>query len=302
MNNSKEFVEELKKIIKKIIEKISWLPYETINRIMCRQTKIVEVNNWNFFNPIRFHMELIEDDDFHSLTRNLQAYKMREPRYSREYINFIEDKDVVLDVGANIGFFTILSNDAKKIIAIEPVKRCIPILKNNIYINDMKNVEILNVALGNGDQLYIEETKAVNLSKIVNKKGKNTKEINSYTLDYFVKMYNINFVKIDAEGYEYEIFGKGKIPKEINKISMEFHTGLMGKEKSEAIINNFYDNGFYVSKMIEDLPLRLYPFMKLLTHPMTWIKKDLTIGQTLKHLFKGRSVRYLQLKRRIKNE
>ena len=214
----------------KIIEKLSWIPYELINKTMCKQTKIVEVNNHKFFDPIRFNMELIEDEDFHSLTRNLQAYKMREPRYSKEYVNFIEEEDIVLDVGANIGFFTILSSEAKKVIAIEPVERCIKILKNNIYMNDMKNVEVLNVALGDGKPLYIEETSAVNLSKIVNKPGENTKEISSFDLNYFVKEYNANFVKIDAEGYEYEIFGKGKIPKGINKISMEFHTGVMGKE------------------------------------------------------------------------
>ncbi len=285
-------------MIKKIIERLSWIPYELINRVLYIDRKIVEVNNWNFFNPIRFPMELIEDIDFHSLSRNLQAYKMREPRYSREYVNFIEEEDTVLDVGANIGFFTILSSEAKKIIAIEPVKRCIPILKNNIYMNDIKNVKILNVALGDGKPLYIKEEPSVNLSKIVNEPGENTKEIPSFDLDHFIKEYNVNFVKIDAEGYEYEIFGKGIIPKGINKISMEFHTGVMGKDKSTQIINNFYDNGFYISKMIEDLPLRLYPLMRLITHIMTWVKKDLTRKQALKYLFKGRSVRYLQLKRK----
>jgi FkbM family methyltransferase len=285
-------------MINKLIEEISWIPYILRNQYLCRRDKIVLVDNHNWFSRIRFPFEVINDKDFHSLSRNLQVYKFREPRNANEFKKFVEGDDIVLDVGANIGFFTILAKNAKRIIAIEPVRRCIPILKRNLIMNRVNNVEVLNIALGNGGKVYIKEDGAVNLSRVVNKKTYGSKLIDSMTLGEFSKKYKMNLVKIDAEGYEYEVFGKDKIPKSVNKIMMEFHTGLMGKDKSIQLINNLYKNGFYVEKLIEDLPLRLYPFMRILTRVMGYVKEDLTRKETIEEVFKGRALKYLYLRRR----
>lgn len=284
--------------MRKLIEKISWIPYNLRNQHLCRRDKIIFVNNHNIFNRIRFPFEVINDKDFHSLSRNLQAYKFREPRNANEFEKFVTEDDVVLDVGANIGFFTILARKAKRIIAIEPIKRCIPILENNLRINEINNAEVLNIALGDGSPVYIKEEEAVNLSMVVGKDEEGSKLIKSLTLDDFSKKYKINLVKIDAEGFEYEIFGKAKIPKNIDKIMMEFHTGLMGKNKSIQIINNLYKEGFYVERLIEDLPLRLYPFMRFLTRVMGYSKDNLTRKETIEEIFKGRSLKYLYLRRK----
>lgn len=283
-------------MMKKIIRKISWMPYIIRNKYFYNRSELVRVkpkgNNFSF--PLR----IIRDKDFRSLSRNLQAYKIREPRNVDEFIRFVDKDDIVLDAGANIGFFTILSKKAKRIIAIEPVKRCIPILKENLEKNNMKNVEIFNIALGEGNPLLIKERDSVNLSKIVDKKGKNVTKVESKKLEYFVKKYNVNFVKIDIEGFEYEIFGKKNIPKGINKIVLEFHIGLIGKEKSVKLIKNLYREGFYVNRLIEDLPLRLYPFMGFLWKIMTYVKKDLKEEEVIEEIMKGRSVKYLYLRRK----
>lgn len=161
---------------------------------------------------------------------------------------------------------------------------------------------MLNIALGDGKKLYIKEEDAVNLSKVVDKNVIGAKLINSNNLNYFVENYNINFVKMDAEGYEYDIFGKGNINKNINKIAMEFHTRVMGTSKSNSLIKNLYRNGFYAHRLIEDLPLRLYPFRKLFLRLLTWVKKDLSEKEVLKEIHLGRGVKYLYLVRGGKNE
>lgn len=287
--------------IRQLIEDISWCPYWFKNEILCNDDKVVNVKDKSLFSKIRFQMEIIEDEDFRSLSRNIQAYKFREPRYSTEYYDFVDDTDIVLDVGANIGYFTMLSSEAERIIAIEPVERCIPILKRNIELNDIKNVEILNVALGDGTPLYIKEDEAVNLSKIVDAPGENISEIQSFNLKHFSEKYNINFIKMDAEGYEYQIFGKGNVPKSINKIAIEFHTGLMGRKKSTEIINNLYRQGFYVEKLIEDLPLRLYPFMRILTPLLAWSKNGLSKTMVINKMMKGRGLKYMLIRRGNQN-
>ncbi len=66
--------------------------------------------------------------------------------------NIIKKGDTVIDVGANIGFFTLffrsLVGDNGKIIAFEPEKKNFEILKKNIQVNNLRNVEIHNLALG----------------------------------------------------------------------------------------------------------------------------------------------------------
>jgi len=280
-----------------IIDKLSWIPYTIKNKYLYKRSNFVTVKPKGFSKKYSFPFQIIPDKDYHSLSRNLQSYGIREPRNVGEFIKFIDPEDIVLDVGANIGFFTILARKAKKIIAIEPVEECIPILKENLKNNNITNVNIYNVALGDGMPLLIKKEDQINLSRIVDKRGKNVKEIKSKKLDYFVKKDNINFVKIDAEGFEYEIFGNRKIPDNINKIFMEFHTALMGKKKSFELIKNLYKEGFYVEKLVEDLPLRLYPLIHILWKRMTYVRKNLNEKDALSEITKGRSIKYLYFRK-----
>ncbi len=60
--------------------------------------------------------------------------------------------DVVVDVGANIGYYTVLLADkigkSGKVYAFEPDKTNFEILKKNIEVNDLKNVVAINAAVG----------------------------------------------------------------------------------------------------------------------------------------------------------
>ena len=283
--------------MKQIIEKLSWLPYQIKNKYLYKRSEFVTVKPKGFSKEFSFPFQIIIDKNFHSLSRNLQSYGIREPRNVSEFIKFVDSDDIVLDVGANIGFFTILAKKAKKIIAIEPVEECIPILKENLKNNNITNVDIFNVALGDGMPLLIKKEDQTNLSKVVYEIGENVKEIKSQNLDHFVKKDNINFIKIDAEGFEYEIFGKQIIPEKINKIFMEFHTGLMGNLKSIELIKNLYKEGFFIETLVEDLPLRLYPFMNILWKKMTYVKKNLNEEEAINEITKGRSIKYLYFRK-----
>lgn len=76
----------------------------------------------------------------------------------------------------------------------------------------------------------------------------------------------------------------------------------MGNEKSIALLKRFQKEGFKVSKLIEDLPLRLYPFHNILRNTglinrFTYIKENLLPLECPPHILKGRSIKYLFLKR-----
>ncbi|MEM3290572.1 MAG: FkbM family methyltransferase [Candidatus Micrarchaeaceae archaeon] len=60
--------------------------------------------------------------------------------------------DIVIDAGANIGDYTVKASNTVKevmVIAIEPNPDNIEIIKQNLYINKLKNVKVLNFALSN---------------------------------------------------------------------------------------------------------------------------------------------------------
>tara|TARA_Y100000310_G_scaffold186244_1_gene186323 strand:- start:671 stop:1288 length:618 start_codon:yes stop_codon:yes gene_type:complete len=176
--------------------------------------------------PEKITFHYLDSDE--GLSRQFGLFGFREPLNWKNYYYFVRGDDIVLDIGANIGLFSLLAQNAKKVIGIEPIKECIPVLKKNLDSNGLRDKSVvLNMAVGEKGKLYMKQEGHVNLSKVVNKKEDATYEIPSETLNYFVNKYNANLLRMDVEGYESEIL-KGKIPKQVTKISIEFHPGVGG--------------------------------------------------------------------------
>ncbi len=101
----------------------------------------------------------------------------------------IKESDVVLDIGANIGAFSILaSKKAKHVFAVEPLYT--DILKKNIAINDINNISVLETGLGIG-------------RTCIKFKGRR-KIVDSMPLSEILeKVGRCDFLKIDCEGCEW---------------------------------------------------------------------------------------------------
>ncbi len=116
----------------------------------------------------------------------------------------LNKNDLVLDIGANQGLFTIFASkivgSCGKIYSFEPLKTQYELLETNLKINEIKNVEIIKKAVGN---------KKTNVSfKGMAVYNENEGNIESTTIDEFVKakkIQRIDFIKMDAEGYERKI-------------------------------------------------------------------------------------------------
>ncbi len=66
------------------------------------------------------------------------------------FVSLLDTTDVVIDVGANIGFYSCLAAMmGKRVIAIEPSHRNLQLLKRNLWDNHLTDVELLPVALAN---------------------------------------------------------------------------------------------------------------------------------------------------------
>jgi FkbM family methyltransferase len=123
-------------------------------------------------------------------------------------LHFLRKEDVFIDVGSNVGSYTILSSAeiGAKTISIEPVPSTFDFLAKNISLNNISGlVDTHNIALGgrNGSIRFTTTQDTVNHVAINNEKDLIEVQVN--TLDSVIKEINPCLIKIDVEGYESEV-------------------------------------------------------------------------------------------------
>ena len=176
----------------------------------------------------------------------------------------IKNEDIIIDVGANIGVFSLYSSKRAKngkVYAYEPFKTHYKRFLDNIKINNIKNISAFNLAVGGKKQkreLFINESSSGMHSLVFGENSKKKEIINCITLkDIFKenKIKKCDFLKIDCEGAEYEIIYNTpkEILKKIKKISLEFDN--IDKEKKNCFFLKSFleENGFKVNMRGENL-------------------------------------------------
>ena len=168
----------------------------------------------------------------------------------------IKENDVILDVGAHIGLFSILAGAlAKKgkVYSFEPSLDNFNLLKENVEINKARNIELINKAVaGNSGMRGFALSPDDPAGHAIPYDETDRKKINvpTVSLDDFIRENNIkeiDFLKMDCEGAEYEIFFNcnQETLMKINKISMEYHD--VDSERIVARIKEFLEKfGFGV--------------------------------------------------------
>jgi len=172
----------------------------------------------------------------------------------------LNQKDVVIDIGANAGLFTKLCLDSgvKKVYSIEPNKRSLENL-NYIFKNDHR-VTVIDKAVHTECKKIIiysnpinSTISSVNKNHIVNE-GFETEEneVDTITISELIKFYNLNkisLLKMDIEGAEYEIFNKleSDVFEKIDSFLIEFHDNY--ENKIELIIQKLKNNGFDIDQI-----------------------------------------------------
>ncbi|MEM4213735.1 MAG: FkbM family methyltransferase [Candidatus Methanomethylicaceae archaeon] len=121
-------------------------------------------------------------------------------------------QDVVFDVGAHYGFFTLkVAKKVKKVIAIEPDPYNFCFLLKNIGYNNLSNVECFNCALGDENRdVYLKRRYGYGRTQIV--ENKTSVRVKMKTLDAFVKEVGLppSMLKVDVEGFEMKVLEGGR--------------------------------------------------------------------------------------------
>lgn len=154
--------------------------------------------------------------------------------YTSDIINIKED-DIVFDIGANVGVFSLYASLVKgvRVFAFEPHPKNFKKLVFNVNQNKKNNIECLEYALGlkNEDRFMIEGV-IPGGHKVSKRESKESTEgmlkVQSITLNSIMEKLEIDridFVKLDCEGAEGEIISSLGIEglKRIDKIAVEFH-------------------------------------------------------------------------------
>lgn len=165
----------------------------------------------------------------------------------------IEDGDIVVDLGAHIGAFSIFAaKKAQTVYSYEPEPINFAILKANIRLNNLETkIRAYQKAVAGRRgilPLYVNETGIA--STVSPKLGVRKIFVEAITLgDIFVKekLPRIDFLKVDIEGAEWEVFNiaaeSGYLTR-VKKIAMECHS----VRDTSRLINLLETFGFNVRK------------------------------------------------------
>lgn len=180
---------------------------------------------------------MIEEIEFDGIKAKVRKGTMDEATIKeifkkREYkkLNFTPN-DVVLDLGMNIGMFSIyaLNKGVKKIYSFEPSKDNFQLAKENIKLNNIKDRRYVlsnKAVVGNGDKKRcFYENLATNKGahSLIETKGRNNIVVGCVNINDVVKKINPTIIKMDIEGAEYECLKELKIWNGVNQLILEFH-------------------------------------------------------------------------------
>ena len=183
--------------------------------------------------------------------------------YTKEFD--IGKDDIVVDVGANIGIFSIFAAmfTKNKIYSFEPVPESFGLMKSNIILNKVSNIIPINKAMSGKTgkrEFFVSKDKPAGSSFypkdqpdwMFEKQEKMV--VDGISLKDFVKEYDIpqiDFLKIDCEGCEYEMLFNCPINilKRIKRMSIEYHPHpyykpVEGIEKRDKLRGFLEKNGF----------------------------------------------------------
>lgn len=150
----------------------------------------------------------------------------------------IESNDVVIDIGANIGIFSLMAamNSNNQIYAFEPMAENIKYLRKNLITNDLSNVIIVESAITDQigfTNLYISNNPAGHMlfSDDTNNRKTDYVKVKTTTMQDIFDSFNlerVDFLKMDCEGSEGFILTSTseKYLRRIRKIAIEFHDNV----------------------------------------------------------------------------
>lgn len=186
-----------------------------------------------------------------------------EPLETKAVKRLLKVDDVVFDIGANIGYFTLLMSrlvgDNGQVHCFEPTTYAFNRLQQNIAINPtlpFHNLHLNNKGLSSRSERKIESFE----SRFSSRRLAHDEEelIEFITLDdyfYSLKLDRVDFIKIDVDGYDFEVIeGGGRILKKYRPAIMAEICNRVLKERgvdSTSYLELYLEYGYSTCEFLE---------------------------------------------------
>jgi FkbM family methyltransferase len=204
----------------------------------------------NNFDLEDIHFEIVLDPKNGCVDYDIYARGSFEAGILKLIRKELKNTDTFLDIGANIGQHSLYaSHFCDNVISFEPIKKIFFQFVESISINDIYNIRVYNFGLGNQNGKFLIHSSDANIgaSSLVTKSSNRniSQEVKIKKLDNIVsdlQIHKVDFMKIDVEGYEWEVLQGAEKLISIHKpkILIEF-TPVIYKEKDNSIGEKIYD-------------------------------------------------------------
>ncbi len=189
--------------------------------------------------------------------------------FLKQYLN---TGDIFIDIGANVGCFTMAGSAAVgingKVFAFEPIEILADRLEYNLSLNRLENVTVVRKAVYSevtSLEFYMAKQENLGMSSI-NRHDMESgiiQEIPAITLDYFLSdkdIPGIKLIKIDIEGAEiFALEGmRNTIIKHKPAFMVEVSAQVIKSESDRAMVFDFFNEMRY-QKYILDQTIELVP-------------------------------------------
>ncbi|QEG20297.1 FkbM family methyltransferase [Mariniblastus fucicola] len=176
-----------------------------------------------------FGRAIYEKIQYRYWLKKITSIKNHEPalRLSRR---MFQSGDVVLDVGAHFGRYTVplaqIVGPDGKVFAFEPVDSAYKLLTRIVSQSQLSNVELFNCAMGDGDtaqkmviplkdgvEVQSRAALSVGEQSAIDLENNSVQDVECETVDAFVnraKLTKLSFLKCDVEGAEYLVMKGGQ--------------------------------------------------------------------------------------------
>lgn len=199
-----------------------------------------------------------------------------EPLQTADFLKTVKRGDTVMDIGANIGYYTVLASKlvgkSGKVYAFEPDRENYILLLKNLALNGCKNVVPVKTALGEkkGRVRFYEDPANPGESSLAKSRNTNHSIVSVTTLDSFAaenKIKRPQVIKMDVEGGEVSVLigGKNTLKKtkhlvlysECNPASL-----LRFARNTDDFITTLITIGFKITKFIDEREKKMKKFTK----------------------------------------
>jgi FkbM family methyltransferase len=201
--------------------------------------------------------------------------------YTDIFLSLIKKINIFYDIGANIGYYSLLAkmvNPSVRIVSFEPASGPLFYLRENIRINNFDNIKVESLALSdksgeidfyeikNAKYTYLEHCLAGegNIGSLTTGRNFVVNKVKTMTLDEYVKSGNegpIDLIKMDTEGTENMILEKSDF--------------ILGEMKPVIICETIFNK---IEHLLEDI-LNLYGY-EFYNHTRAGLVKTDTIKRT----------------------